>query len=305
MASHINTSSFAKTLLPGVNAWYGEAYNQYPTEWDKLFDKNTSRRNFEEDVGVTSFGLAVVKPEGAPITFDTERQGFTTRYSHVVYALGFIITREIMEDDLYDIVGKRRAQGLAFSMRQTKEIVAANVYNRAFAGSGLLGGDGKTLLTNDHPNIAGGTWSNILATASDLSEAALEQAVIDIQGFTNDRGLKISVVPERIIITPSQEFELARILKTVGRVGTDLNDINALKELGKFKGGMVINHYLTDNDAWFIRTNVPHGMKYFERRGMEFNTDDDFDTENAKFKATERYSFGFTDQRCMFGSPGA
>jgi hypothetical protein len=305
MASPINTSSFAKTLLPGVNAWYGEAYKEYPTEWDKLFDKHTSRRNFEEDVGVTSFGLAVVKPEGSPITYDTERLGFTTRYSHVVYALGFIITREIMEDDLYDIVGKRRAQGLAFSMRQTKEIVAANVYNRAFAGSGQLGGDGKTLLANDHPNITGGSWSNILATASDLSEAALEQSTIDIQGFTNDRGLKISVVPEQIIITPSQEFELARILKTVGRVGTDLNDINALKELGKFKKGMIVNHYLTDADAWFIRTNVPHGMKYFERRGMEFGTDDDFETENAKFKASERYSFGFTDPKCMFGSAGA
>jgi hypothetical protein len=304
MGTPLNTSSFAKALLPGVNAWYGKAYSEYPVEWDKLFDKNTSRRNFEEDVGVTSFGLASVKPEGSPITYDTERQGFTTRYSHVVYALGFIITREIMEDDLYDVVGQRRAQGLAFSMRQTKEIVAANVYNRAF-NSSYVGGDGKELLATDHPNIAGGTWSNELATAADLSEAALEQACIDIQGFTNDRGLKISVIPERIIIPKEQEFELARILKTVGRVGTDLNDINALKELGKFKGGMVVNHYLTDTDAWFIRTNVPHGMKYFERRGMEFGTDNDFDTENAKFKATERYSFGFTDQRCMFGSPGA
>lgn len=306
MASPINTSSFAKALLPGVNAWYGKAYNEFPVEWDKLFEKHTSNRNFEEDVGVTSFGLAVVKPEGSPVTFDTERQGFTTRYSHVVYALGFMITREAIEDNLYDQVGSRKAQSLAFSLRQTKEVVAANVYNKAFAGAGNpTGGDGKTLLANDHPNVTGGTWSNILATASDLSEAALEQATIDIQRFVNDRGLKVSFIPDQIIITPEQEFELARILKTVGRVGTDLNDINALKELGKFKKGMVVNHYLTDLDAWFIRTNCPHGMKYFERRGMEFTTDDDVDTQNAKFIATERYSFGFTDPKCMFGSAGA
>lgn len=304
MTTPINTSSFAKALWPGVNAWYGKAYNEYPVEWDKLFDKNTSRRAWEEDVGVTSFGLAVEKGEGMPITYDTERQGFTTRYRHVVYALGFVITREIMEDDLYDIVGQRRAQGLAFSMRQTKEIVGANVYNRAFT-AGYTGGDGTVLLNNAHPNVAGGTWSNILATNSDLSEAALEQASIDISLLKNDRGLQISLVGEKLIIPPQLEFEAYRIMKSQGRVGTDLNDPNALKEMGKFRGGIVMNHYLTDSDAWFIRTNAPHGMKYFERRGDEFGTDDDFDTENAKFKATARYSFGWTDPRGLFGSPGA
>jgi hypothetical protein len=304
MSTPINSSSFAKALWPGVNAWYGKAYSEYSPEHPDLFDKHSSRRAWEEDVGVTSFGLAVEKGEGAPISYDTEKQGFTTRYRHIVYALGFIITREIMEDDLYDVVGQRRAQGLAFSMRQTKEIVAANVYNRAFTAA-YAGGDGKELLATDHPNVAGGTWANELTTAADISEAALEQASIDISLLKNDRGLQIALRPTKLIIPPQLEFECARILKTVGRVGTDLNDVNALKELGKFTGGMVVNHYLTDSDAWFIRTNAPHGMKHFERRADEFGTEDDFDTENAKFKATARYSFGWTDPRGLFGSPGA
>lgn len=304
MATPITTGSFAKALWPGVNAWYGKAYDEYPVEWDKLFDKYTSRRNFEEDVGISSFGLAIAKGEGTPVSYDAERQGFVTRYTHVVYALGFIITREIMEDDQYDIVGERRAKGLAFSMRQTKEIVGHNVYNRAF-NSAFTGGDGVALLVNNHPNVAGGTQSNILATASDLSEAALEQACIQIQGFTNDRGLQIAIKPRKLVIPYNLEFEAARILKTVGRVGTDNNDINAIKELGIFPDGMFVSHYLTDTDAWFIRTNSPHGMKYFERRGDEFTTDNDFDTENAKFKATARYSFGWTDWRGLFGSAGA
>lgn len=304
MAVPITTGSFAKALWPGVNAWYGKAYNEYPVEWDKLFDKYTSRRNFEEDVGTSSFGLAVQKAEGAPVSYDTERQGFVTRYTHVVFGLGFVITREIMEDDLYDIVAQRRAQGLAFSMRQTKEIVGANVYNRAF-NSSFPGGDGVSLLNSAHPNVAGGTQSNVLAVASDLSEAALEQAVIDIQGFRNDRGLLIAVRPQSLIIHYSNEFDAHRILKANGRTGTDLNDPNALKDMGMFPKGVVVNHFLTDPDAWFIRTNVPNGMKYFERRADEFTTDNDFDTENAKFKATARYSFGWTDWRALYGSPGA
>lgn len=304
MSSPITTGSFAKSLWPGINAWYGKAYAEYPTEWDKLFDKNTSRRNFEEDVGVTSFGLAVQKAEGSPVSYDSERQGFVTRYTHVVYALGFMITREIMDDDLYDVVAPRRAQGLAFSMRQTKEIVGHNVYNRAFNAS-YTGGDGVSLLNAAHPNVAGGTQSNMLATASDLSEASLEQACIDIQGLRNDRGLLISLKPQKLVIHYSNEFEAYRILKAVGRTGTDLNDPNAIKEMGMFPGGVFVSHYLTDPDAWFIRTNAPHGMKYFERRGDEFTTDNDFDTENAKFKATARYSFGWTDWRGLFGSAGA
>jgi hypothetical protein len=301
--SIINSSSFAKALWPGINAWYGKAYSEYSPEWKDLFDEFKSRKQFEEDVGISSFGLAVVKGEGAPVTFDSERQAFITRYSHVVYALGFIVTREIYEDDQYDVVGQRKAQGLAFSMRQTKEIVGANVYNRAFT-AGYVGGDGTVLLNASHPNFAGGTWSNVLATASDLSEAALEQAAIDIAGFTNDRGLQIKVLPQTLVIPRQLVFEAKRILGTELRVGTANNDLNALKTLGTIPK-MVVNHYLTDTDAWFIRTDVKEGMKYFERRADEFGMDEDFDTENAKYKATARYSFGWTDPRALYGSPGA
>lgn len=297
------TSSFAKALWPGVNAWYGKEYNEFEVEYTQLFDKYTSNRNFEEDVGITSFGLAIVKPEGSSISYDSERQGFTTRYTHLVYALGFIITREIMEDDLYDVVGQKKAQGLAFSMRQTKEVIAANVYNRAF-NSSYTGGDGVSLINASHPNVAGGTWSNQIATAADLSEAALEQAVIDLSAYTNDRGLRIAVKPQTLVIPYNLMFEAQRILKSTGRPGTDNNDLNALNNMGMFKD-LAVNHYLTDTDAWFIRTNVKDGMKYFERRGDEFNMDNDFDTENAKFKATARYSFGWTDPRALYGSAGA
>jgi len=301
--SIINSGSFAKALWPGVNAWYGKAYNEYDTEFDKLFDKNTSTKAFEEDVGVSSFGLAVQKGEGSPISYDSERQAFTTRYQHAVFALGFIITREMMEDDQYDVVGQRKAQGLAFSMRQTKEVIGANVYNRAF-NSSYTGGDGSALISSSHANLKGGTWSNQIATASDLSEAALEQACIDIAGFTNDAGLLIAVKPQTLIIPRQYIFEAKRILGSDGRVGTDNNDLNAIKGMGLIPE-MVVNHYLTDVDAWFIRTNVPHGMKYFERRADQFDMDNDWDTENAKFKATARYSFGWTDPRGLYGSAGA
>jgi S-adenosylmethionine/arginine decarboxylase-like enzyme len=296
----ITSGSFAKALWPGVNAWYGKSYNDYATEWDKLFDKNTSSKAYEEDVGLSSLGLAAVKAEGAPISYDSERQGFTTRYNHVVYALGFIITREAYEDDQYDVVGKKKANALARSMRQTKEIVAANVYNRATT-SGYTGGDGIVLLSASHVNVAGGTYSNI--QSADLSEAALEQAFIDIEGFTDDRGLIIAAKPKSLIIPRQLRFEANRILKSDGRVGTDNNDTNALKDSGLFTN-IVVNHYLTDADAWFIRTDVPDGMKYFERRGDAFEMDNDFDTENAKFKATGRYSFGWSDPRGLYGSMG-
>lgn len=307
--STIVTSSFAKALWPGVNTWYGDAYNQFPVEWDKLVDKHTSRRAFEEDVGGSYFGLAVVKGEASPVTYDSARQGFTSRYNHVVYALGFIISREIYEDDQYDVVGKLKAQSLAFSMRQTKEIVVANLYNRAFNTS-YVGGDGATLIASaggggstSAPNVAGGTYTNGVAAAVDLSEAALEQAVIDIAGFTNDRGLKIAVRPKTLIIPKELMFEATRILKADGRTGTDTNDPNALKTMGMVPT-VVVNHYLTDTDAWFLRTDVQNGLKLFERRGDEFTTDEDFDTENAKYKATSRYSVGWTDRRAIYGSPG-
>ena len=303
MSGIITSSSFAKLLWPGLNSIYGKEYADYPVEWDKLFEKNSSDRAYEEDLGLSSFGLAAVKNEGAPIQYDTERQGFTSRYNHVVYALGFIVTREIFEDDQYGKVGAQKAKALARSMRQTKEIVGANIYNRAF-DSTYKGGDGVELISASHPNVAGGVFSNKIATAADLSEAALEQAVIDIAGFRDDRGLLIAARPEQLIIPYQQTFEAKRILGADGRVGTDLNDPNVLKDMGLFSN-VTINHYLTDADAWFIRTNVKDGIKYFERRGDAFEMDNDFDTENAKFKATARYSFGWSDPRSIYGSAGA
>jgi hypothetical protein len=305
MSGVVTSSSFAKLLWPGLNGIYGKEYKDYAVEWDKLFEKNTSDKAYEEDLGISSFGLAVVKPEGSPISYDTERQGFTSRYNHVVYALGFIITREIYEDDLYGKVGAQKAKALARSLRQTKEIVAANVYNRAFT-AGYVGGDGQVLLSTGHLNVAGGTFSNKIATDADLSEAALEQAVIDIAGFRDDRGLLIAAKPEKLVIPYQLQFEAKRILNADGRVGTDLNDPNVLKQSSIFNQ-VIVNHYLnsTGNDDWFILTNVKDGLKYFERRGDQFEMDNDFDTENAKFKATARYSFGWSDPRAIYGSQGA
>lgn len=302
-AGVITSSSFAKLLWPGLNSIWGKEYNDYPVEWDKLFEKNSSDRAYEEDLGISSFGLASVKSEGAPIVYDTERQGFTSRYNHVVYALGFIVTREIFEDDQYGKVGAQKAKALARSMRQTKETIGANIYNRAFNGS-FVGGDGVSLINANHPNISGGTFSNQIAVASDLSEAALEQAVIDIAGFRDDRGLLIAAKPDKLVIPYQLQFEAKRILGADGRVGTDLNDPNVLKDLGIFNN-VITNHYLTDADAWFILTSVKDGLKYFERRGDQFEMDNDFDTENAKFKATARYSFGWSDPRAIYGSAGA
>lgn len=300
----IGTGNFGKALWPGINAWYGKSYNEWPVEYTDLFDTYKSRKHYEEDVGITSFGLNLVRAEGAPVQFDSERQAFVTRYTHVEYALGFVITQVMYEDDLYDVVGERRAKGLAFSTRQTKEIVGANVYNRAFTAS-YVGGDGKELLATDHPNFAGGTWANELTTAADLSEAALEQACIDIGKYTNDRGLKIAVKPGALIVPVDLEFEAYRITKTPYRVGTNNNDLNALNSMGKFQK-IVVNHYLTDTDAWFIRTTgVQEGLKYWSRVEDTFSQDDDWDTDNAKYKVRSRYSFGWTDPKALFGSPGA
>ncbi len=304
MASAISTGSFAKALWPGINAWYGKAYSEHKVEWMELFDTYKSSKNYEEDMGITSFGLAAVKSEGNPITYDSERQGFVTRYTNVVYGNGFIITREMVEDDLYSVVGQKRAKGLAFSMRQTKETVGANVYNRAF-DSNFTGGDGIELSSSVHKNVAGGTWANELTTTADLSESALEQAHIDIGKYTDDRGLKINVRPLCLVIPVDLQFEAERILKTPYRVGTADNDLNAHYSMGKLPKGYKVNHYLTDVDAWFLRTNAPDGMKAFQRRPLQFTIDNDFDTENAKFKATERYVFGWTDPRGLFCVQGA
>lgn len=298
----INTGNFGKALWPGINKWYGESYAQFPTEWDKIFSKQTSRKAWEEDVSVAGFGLAAQIGEGAPVSFDTAQQGFVDRYTHVQYGLGFIITKIMVEDDQYDVIAKKRAQALAFSMRQTKENIAANVLNRAFNTSYTYG-DGKALCVTDHPNIMGGTWSNRLATDADLSEAALEQACIDLQKYTNDRGLRIAVRPQKLIIPADLDFEANKIMKTEYEVGTDNNTVNVVK--GRFPGGVVLNHYLTDPDAWFIQTDVQDGLKLIERRGDTFAMDDDFDTDNAKYKATARYSVGCTDKKNIYGTQGA
>jgi len=299
----ITTTSFAKAIAPGVNKWYGDAYKDWASEWDKIFPTFKSKRSYEEDVSYSGLGLASVKTQGAALTYDDMRQGFTTRYSHVVYALGFIITREMYEDDLYGIIGKKKAGALAKSMRQTKETVAANVLNRAFTST-YTGGDGKELCATDHPNVAGGTFANELTTAADLSEAALEQATIDIAAFTDDRGLKMAARPTKLVIPPQLMFEAHRILKSSLQVDTANNNANALKDMGIVRD-IIVNHYLTDSDAWFLLTDVNDGLKHFERRPDAFEMDNDFDTENAKFKATARYSFGWSDPKGIYGSPGA
>lgn len=298
----INTGSFAKALYPGVNTWYGKAYNDFKTEFDKLFEMKTSRRAWEEDVSYSGFGMAVIKGEGAPVTYDTAQQGFMDRYTHAEYALGFIITRNMYEDDLYDVIGAQKAQALARSIRHVKEYVGANIFNRAF-NSTYTYGDGQQLIDNDHPNIAGGTWSNRPTTYADISEAALEQAVIDIGKYTDDRGLKIAVKPKALVLPVDLDFEAGKIMKTEFEVGTANNTVNLVRS--RFPMGMIINHWLTDTDAWFITTDVPNGLKYYSRRADTFSIDNDFDTDNAKFKVTSRFSFGASDKRAIYGSQGA
>lgn len=300
----ITSASFAKALWPGVNKWYGQAYSEYPVEYTELFETETSDKQWEEVVGTSGMGLLKVKPEGSPIAYDTFKQGFTTRATHVTYASGFIITREAYDDDQYGVVGKKKAQELAFSVRQTRETVAANMYNNGFSSSYVFG-DGQSMLSASLPNVAGGTWTNMPAVTCDISEAALEQAAIDIYGFTNDRGLKIALRPEKLIISKEQQFEVTRILKSDMQVNSAEHNVNALKMMGIIPS-VVINHYLTDTDAWFIRTGVKNaGLIHFERRADSFDMDNDFDTENAKFKTLGRYSFTIGDKRAIYGAQGA
>ena len=304
MSGIITTGNFAKALWPGVNVWFGEAYKEFPEEWSQIFKKESSRKAFEEDVSTSGFGLVPAMAEGAPVTYDSTQQGFVTRYTHQDYGMGFVITRNMVEDDLYDVAGKKNAQSLAFSARQTVEIICANVLNRAFTAA-YKGGDGKELCATNHPNIAGGTYSNELATPADLSELALEQAIIDIGKWKNDRGLRIAVTPKKLVIPVDLLFTAERILGSNLRVGTSNNDINALKSLGCLEGGYVVNHYLTDTNAWFLMTDVPNGLVLKERRPMEFTMDNDWDTSNAKYKVTFRMSVGWSDPKCILGSPGA
>ena len=300
--STISTGNIAKLLWPGLNARWGANYTEYPKEYIDLVDVFSSDMNYEEDQEMTGFGLAPVKPQGQATVYDTMQQGVTSRYTHVAYSLGFIITREAIDDNQYEKVGMQRTGSLAFSMRQTKENVVANMYNRAF-NSAYTGGDGKELLATDHPSLAG-NWSNEMATPADLSEAALEDLCIQIMGAVNSRGLRIALKPQKLIVSKENWFEGQRILKSTNQSGTANNDLNALRTTGIIPE-LTVNHYLTDADAFFIRTNVPEGLKLFERTAAEFKQDGDFDTDNLKYKAYERYSTGWSDPRALYGSTGA
>jgi hypothetical protein len=299
----ITTGAHPKALWPGVKAWFGRTYDEHKEEFPDLFEQDTSEKAYEEDVEVTGFGLAPVKAQGASIAYDTESQGTLNRATHVAYALGYIVTYEELRDNLYETVSKRRAQALAFSMRQTKENVAANVYNRAFNTSYTFG-DGKALIVSDHTSIAG-SQSNVLTTAADLSEASLEDMLIQIMGATNARGLKISLMPRSLIVPRQLWFTANRILKSTLQNDTAQNAVNVLRATNALPEGIKMNHYLTDQDAWFIRTNAPRGMLMYQRDAMTFDQDNDFDTKNAKAQSYERYSFGIGDWRGLFGTPGA
>jgi len=303
----ITTSNFAKDLLPGVRAWFNTKYKSYPIEYLDIFERQVSTRAYEEEVGVTGFGLAPIKSETDGISFADQEQGYLNRYTNVTYGLGFIISREMYDDGIGVTNALRKASALAFSIRQTKEVVAANVLNRAFSSTYTMGAnsDGKELCATDHPNKSGGTWRNELSTAADLSEAAIEQACIDIAAFKTDKGLTIAIRPQRLIVHPSNEFDAVRALESTLRSGTQNNDINAIRVSGKIPQGIAVNHYLTDSNAWFVKTDCPDGLKFMDRRADSFGTENDFDTENAKFKATFRGSFGWSDARGIFGTPGA
>jgi len=301
----VTTGLSPKLLWPGLNKVFGTAYNEWPDEYSILFDKETSSKAYEEDLSLSGTGLAVLKTEGGGITYDDMRQEFLHRYIHKTYALGIIFTEEFLEDNQYDMNAFfKKAKSLKFSMKQTMEILAANVYNRAFT-AGYTFGDGKTLCASDHPTAVGGSFSNMPSVASDLSEASLEQAAIDIAGFKDSRGNLISIMPETLIISKENLFEAERILKSTLQNDSANNAINALRSTGMFRNGAKVNHYFTDPDAWFIRTNCPNGMKMFERKALSFAMDNDFDTSNAKYKASFRVSFGMSDPRGIYGSAGA
>lgn len=306
--SIITTAQFAKLMWPGLNKTFGLNYNEYPPEYVKLFDVAGSNKAYEEDQGLTGFGLAFEKSEGAPIIFDEASQNFTMRYVNKTYTLGFAITQETIEDNQYDlsIVGKNQSAGLGRSMRLTREFIGANIFNLAF-DSNTKFGDNYQMIGAAQPTKAGGTFSNTLATAADLSELSLEQALIDIAGFKDDRGNIIAVKGRSLHIPKELEFEVERILNSNLQSGTANNDLNALNSLGKFPGGVHINHYFTDTDAWFIRTDITAdtGLRWFDRVKTEFAMDDDFKTTNALYRARFRCSAGISDKRAVYGSPGS
>lgn len=300
----IQTGSHPRALWPGVEAWFGQKYAEFPKEYTDLVNIYKSRKNYEIDVQSTGFGLAPQKAEGTPLYFDDNSQGYEYKYQHIAYALGYIVTKEQLDDNQYTEVSMKRASSLAFSMNQTKEIVVANLYNRAFNSSYTFG-DGKELLATDHPLTGGGTFSNELSPAADLSEASLEDLIVQIHGATDDRGLKIALRPDCIIVPRQEWFNANRIMKSTLQNDTANNAINVLKATNSLPGGIKLNHYLTDADAWFVRTNALEGLKMFDRNPMTFEQDNDFDTKNAKASAYMRFSVGASDPRGLYGSEGA
>ena len=298
----ITTGSHPKALWPGVYAWFGAKYAEHPQQYTKLFDIKSSSKNYEEMVEQTGFGLAPVKAEGSSTAYDSHAQGVTARGTNVAYSLGYIVTREEKADNLYTEVSMQRAASLAFSMAQTRENVGANVYNRAF-NSSYTGGDSKELCATDHPSLAG-DQSNELATAADLSEASLEDLTINIMDAKNSKGLKISLQPKSLIVPTALVYDAQRILESTLQSGTANNDINALRSMSVIPE-VIVNNYLTDSDAWFIRTNCPSSLCWFDREPVQFSKDEDFDTDNAKAKAYMRFIPFWGDWRGLYGTPGA
>ena len=300
----INRAQLVKELVPGLHALFGLEYDRYDAEYEEIFETETSERAFEEEVMLTGFGEAPVKFEGSGVTYDTAQETFTARYSHETIALAYSLTEEAIEDNLYDTLSSRYTRALARSMMTTKNIKGANILNNAFSSS-FVGGDGKELCATDHPTVGNETQRNELSVASDLNETSLEQSLIDIAAFEDERGLKINAQARKLIIPTALQFVADRLLETPGRVGTADNDINALRNMGMVPEGYTVNHYLTDTDAFFLTTDVPNGLKHFVRSPVATSMEGDFETGNVRYKARERYSFGFSDWRGIFGSPGA
>ena len=299
----ISRSQLVKELEPGLNALFGLEYKNYANEHAEIFDSENSDRAFEEEVMLSGFGNAQVKPEGQSVNYDAAQETFTARYTHETLALAFSITEEAIEDNLYDRLASRYTKALARSMANAKQVKGANVLNNAFDSS-FTGGDGVELCSAVHP-ITGGTFKNELSTSADLNETSLEQSLIDIAAMTDDRGLKIAAKGTKMIIPSALQFTAERLMKSTGRVGTADNDINAVANMGMIPQGYVVNHYLTDTDAFFIKTDVPNGLKMFVRSPVKTSMEGDFETGNVRYKARERYSFGFSGPRGIFGSPGA
>lgn len=300
----INRAQLVKELEPGLNALFGLEYDRYENEHAEIFDTENSDRAFEEEVMLAGFAQAPVKGEGASVSYDTAQETFTSRYTHETIALAFSLTEEAIEDNLYDSLSSRYTRALARSMANTKQVKAANVLNNGFSSS-YPGGDGKELFATNHPTLTAGDQANEPSTAADLNETSLENALIDISQFKDERGIKINVQARKLIVPPQLQFVAERILMSPGRVSTSDNDINAMKNMGMFPEGYVVNHYLTDTDAFFIKTDAPNGMKHFVRSPMSTGMEGDFETGNVRYKARERYSFGWSDWRGMYGSPGA